>query len=208
MDIIENDDEEDYEFEGSLTGDPDEITQDEYVEPGLFAGMEDFDYASLYPSPEQQRQSKAIQMMENVKRNEIINPCDVYDPVESYLTTDLDNDETYLHVNKRYGAKMPSLFVKVDDSVLEDIQLDQISMFTMSDSNAYIRMEDETDTDLIESFTDTDLISILKVRVSTLMELEDNEGNKPYENDTALNQVLIKLMEAKMWLDIWAKSKE
>ena len=208
LDIIENDDEEDYEFEGSLTGDPDEITQDEYVEPGLFAGMEDFDYASLYPSPEQQRQSKAIQMMENVKRNEIINPCDVYDPVESYLTTDLDNDETYLHVNKRYGAKMPSLFVKVDESVLEDIQLDQISMFSMSDSNAYIRMEDETDTDLIESFTDTDLISILKVRVSALMDLEDNEGNKPYENDTALNQVLIKLMEAKMWLDIWAKSKE
>ena len=69
-------------------------------------------------------------------------------------------------------------------------------------------MEDEIeDTDLIETFTDTDLISILKVRVSTLMDLEDNEGNKPYENDTALNQVLIKLMEAKMWLDIWAKSK-
>ena len=69
-------------------------------------------------------------------------------------------------------------------------------------------MEDETDTDLIESFTDSDLISILKVRVSALMDLEDDEGNKPYENDTALDQVLIKLMEAKMWLDIWAKSKE
>lgn len=207
FEFIEDDDEE-CEFDGSVTGHPDETTHEDYVDPAVFEGVKDFDLTSLYPSPEQQRQSKAVQMMKNVKRNEIINPCDVYDPVESYLTTDLDNDDTYLHVNKRYGAKMPSLFVKVDDSVLEDIQLEQISMFTMSDSNAYVRMEDETDTDLIESFTDSDLISILKVRVSALMDLEDDEGNKPYENDTALDQVLIKLMEAKMWLDIWAKSKE
>lgn len=207
FEFIEDDDEE-CEYDGSVTGHPDETTHEEYVDPAVFEGVKDFDLTSLYPSPEQQRQSKAVQMMKNVKRNEIINPCDVYDPVESYLTTDLDNDDTYLHVNKRYGAKMPSLFVKVDDSVLEDIQLEQISMFTMSDSNAFVRMEDETDTDLIESFTDSDLISILKVRVSALMDLEDDEGNKPYENDTALDQVLIKLMEAKMWLDIWAKSKE
>lgn len=214
LDFIEDDDDdEECEFEGLVTGHPDEMElhetdHDEYVEPSLFTGTEDFDLASLYPSPEQQRQSTAIQMMKNVQRTEIINPCDVYDPAESYLTTDLDNDETYLHVNKRYGTKMPSLFVKVDDSVLEDIQLEQIPLFTMSDSNAYIRMEDETDTDLIESFTDIDLISILKVRVSALMDLEDDNGNKPYENDTALGQVLIKLMEAKMWLDVWAKSKE
>lgn len=207
FEFIEDDDEE-CEFDGSITGHPDETNHEEYVDPAVFEGVKNFDLTSLYPSPEQQRQSKAVQMMKNVKRNEIINPCDVYDPVESYLTTDLDNDDTYLHVNKRYGAKMPSLFVKVDDSVLEDIQLEQIPMFTMSDSNAFVRMEDETDTDLIESFTDSDLISILKVRVSALMDLEDDEGNKPYENDTALDQVLIKLMEAKMWLDIWAKSKE
>ena len=208
-----DDDDEECEFDGSVTGHPDEIksheaAHEEYVNPAVFEGVKDFDLSSLYPSPEQQRQSKAVQMMKNVKRNEIINPCDVYDPVESYLTTDLDNDDTYLHVNKKYGSKMPSLFIKVDDSVLDDIQLEQISMFTMSDSNAYVRMEDETDTDLIESFTDVDLISILKVRVSALMDFEDDEGNKPYENDTALDQVLIKLMEAKMWLDVWAKSKE
>lgn len=213
FDFIGDDDEE-CEFEGSITGNPDEIESDEtvhdekYVDPAVFEGVKDFDLTSLYPSPEQQRQSKAIQMMKNVQRNEIINPCDVYDPVESYLTTDLDNDDTYLHVNKKYGSKMPSLFVKVDDSVIDDIQLEQIPLFTMSDSNAYVRMEDESDTDLIESFTDVDLISILKVRVSALMEFEDDEGNKPYENDTALDQVLIKLMEAKMWLDVWAKSKE
>ena len=213
FEFIEDDDEEECEFEGSVTGHPDEIKSgeiphDEYVDPAVFEGVKDFDLASMYPSPEQQRQSKAIQMMKNVKRNEIINPCDVYDPVESYLTTDLDNDDTYLHVNKKYGSKIPSLFIKVDDNVLDDIQLEQIPLFTMSDSNAFVRMEDETDTDLIESFTDVDLISILKVRVSALMEFEDDEGNKPYENDTALDQVLIKLMEAKMWLDVWAKSKE
>lgn len=207
------DDEEECEFDGSITENPDEIesheiAHEEYVDPAVFEGVKDFDLASMYPSPEQQRQSKAIQMMKNVKRNEIINPCDVYDPVESYLTTDLDNDDTYLHVNKKYGSKMPSLFVKVDDSVLDDIRLEQIPLFTMSDSNAFVRMEDETDADLIESFTDADLISILKVRVAALMEFEDDEGNKPYENDTALDQVLIKLMEAKMWLDVWAKSKE
>lgn len=208
-----DDDDEECEFEGSVTGNPEEIesheaAHDEYVDPAVFEGVKDFDLASMYPSPEQQRQSKAIQMMKNVKRNEIINPCDVYDPVESYLTTDLDNDDTYLHVNKKYGSKIPSLFVKVDDSVLDDIRLEQIPLFTMSDSNAFVRMEDETDADLIESFTDADLISILKVRVSALMDFEDDEGNKPYENDTALDQVLIKLMEAKMWLDVWAKSKE
>ena len=214
FDFIEDDDEEECEFDGSITENPDEIEShetahdEEYVDPAIFENMKDFDLTSLYPSPEQQRQSKAIQMMKNVQRNEIINPCDVYDPVESYLTTDLDNDDTYLHVNKKYGSKMPSLFVKVDDSVIDDIQLEQIPMFTMSDSNAYVRMEDESDTDLIESFTDVDLISILKVRVSALMEFEDDEGNRPYENDTALDQVLIKLMEAKMWLDVWAKSKE
>lgn len=208
-----DDDEEECEFDGSITENPDEIESheiphEEYVDPAVFEGVKDFDLASMYPSPEQQRQSKAIQMMKNVKRNEIINPCDVYDPVESYLTTDLDNDDTYLHVNKKYGSKIPSLFIKVDDSVLDDIQLEQISLFTMSDSNAFVRMEDESDSDLIESFTDVDLISILKVRVAALMEFEDDEGNKPYENDTALDQVLIKLMEAKMWLDVWAKSKE
>lgn len=213
FEFIDDDSEEECEFEGSVTGHPDEIESDEipheeYVDPAVFEGVKDFDLASMYPSPEQQRQSKAIQMMKNVKRNEIINPCDVYDPVESYLTTDLDNDDTYLHVNKRYGSKMPSLFVKVDDSVIDDIKLEQIPLFTMSDSNAFVRMEDETDTDLIESFTDVDLISILKVRVSALMEFEDDEGNRPYENDTALDQVLIKLIEAKMWLDVWAKSKE
>ena len=213
FEFIDDDSEEECEFEGSVTGHPDEIESDEipheeYVDPAVFEGVKDFDLASMYPSPEQQRQSKAIQMMKNVKRNEIINPCDVYDPVESYLTTDLDNDDTYLHVNKKYGSKMPSLFVKVDDSVIDDIKLEQIPLFTMSDSNAFVRMEDKTDTDLIESFTDVDLISILKVRVSALMEFEDDEGNRPYENDTALDQVLIKLMEAKMWLDVWAKSKE
>lgn len=212
IDFIE-DNKDESEIEGSITGNPDEIkaheaAHEKYVEPGLFAGMEDFDYASLYPSPEQQRQSKAAEMLKNMQRNQIINPCDVYDPVESYLTTDVNNDDTYLHVNKKYGSNMPSLFIKADDEVIEDLRLEKIPMFMITDNNAYVRMEDETDTDLVESFTDIDLLSILEVRVNAMMDVEDEDGNRPYENDPALAQVLVKLVEAKMWLDVWSRSKE
>lgn len=194
------------ELEGVMEGNPDEITESE-AKPHIDIFDEfDMDYSSFYPSPEDQIKSKASRMIKNINQNQVINHFEIYDPTTTYLITDIDNDDTYLHVSKKYGSEIPSLFIKVGDEAILDVKSEQLNLYTIADSNAYIKMEDELEVDPVASFTDVDLISVLKVRIQALMDIEDETGAKIYENNPALNNVLTKLMEAKMWLDLWSKT--
>lgn len=205
LEFVEEETEEP-ELEGVMEGNPDEMTESE-EKPNIDI-FEDFDmdYSSFYPSPEEQIKSKASRMIKNINQNEVINHFEIYDPTTTYLTTDIDNDDTYLHVSKKYGSEIPSLFIKVGDEAILDAKSEQLNLYTIADSNAYIKMEDELEVDPVASFTDVDLISVLKVRIQALMDIEDETGAKIYGDNPALNNVLTKLMEAKMWLDLWSKT--
>lgn len=168
--------------------------------------IEDTNESQLYSDDQMKSESITAQMIKNINNNEFINNFDIYDPESSYLTTDIDNNDTYLHVSKKYKSELPSLFIKVGDEVLDDFKMEKLSLFTIADNVAFIKMDDEHEIDPVASFTEADLISILKVRINSLLEIEDKDGNKVYEDNPALNQVLVKLMEAKMWLDVWYKT--
>ena len=88
---------------------------------------------------------------------------------------------------QRPGAIMPSRFVKQDgESVNELIMDDNLA-------------------EKIPTFNENDLLVVLKVRIQEIMNITNTDGDKPFENDECLQNVINKLVEAQMWLNLWSR---
>lgn len=101
----------------------------------------------------------------------------------------------YILATNREGSLIPAIFNKVDDIPLNDMT---------NISEAELVMDDTLGSDK-PVFEDQDLLAILKVRVSALMNLQNSEGEYVFKDDKCLNNVLDKLTEAQMWLELWTK---
>jgi hypothetical protein len=112
------------------------------------------------------------------------------------IVTDVYN-QGYLMATTKYGSNMPSVFEKVSD----------LSVFENEDGAVNLPrlvLDDTVGNDEV-TFEDQDLLAILKVRVSSLLDLKNDEGELIFKDDKCLNNVLDKLTEAQMWLDLWTK---
>ena len=101
----------------------------------------------------------------------------------------------YILATNREGSDIPAIFNKIDDIPLNDMT---------NISEAELVMDDTLGSDK-PVFEDQDLLAILKVRVSALMNLQNSEGEYVFKDDKCLNNVLDKLTEAQMWLELWTK---
>lgn len=88
---------------------------------------------------------------------------------------------------KRPGAIIPSRFVKQDGESVNELVMD--------DNLA----------EKIPTFNENDLLVILKVRIQELLNITNVDGDKPFENDECLQNVMNKLVEAQMWLNLWSR---
>ena len=82
-----------------------------------------------------------------------------------------------------------------------------LSVFEDNSNNVNVPrlvLDDTLGTDEVV-FEDQDLLAILKVRIAALLDLQNDAGEYVFKDDKCLNNVLDKLTEAQMWLDLWTK---
>ena len=103
----------------------------------------------------------------------------------------------YLVTTVREGSAIPAIYEKVMD----------LSVFEDNSNNVNVPrlvLDDTLGTDEVV-FEDQDLLAILKVRIAALLDLQNDAGEYVFKDDKCLNNVLDKLTEAQMWLDLWTK---
>ena len=103
----------------------------------------------------------------------------------------------YLIVTTREGSDIPAIFGKVDNLNLDGATPDTLDIVELV-------MDDTLGTDNVV-FEDQDLLAILKIRISALLDMKNEDGVQLFKDDKCLNNVLDKLTEAQMWLDLWTK---
>ena len=103
----------------------------------------------------------------------------------------------YLIVTTREGSDIPAIFGKVDNLNLDGATQDTLDI-------AELVMDDTLGSDNVV-FEDQDLLAILKIRISALLDMKNEDGVQLFKDDKCLNNVLDKLTEAQMWLDLWTK---
>ena len=95
-----------------------------------------------------------------------------------------------------------SLFNDVLKLANTHLNLDGVTQDTLD--IAELVMDDTLGSDNVV-FEDQDLLAILKIRISALLDMKNEDGVQLFKDDKCLNNVLDKLTEAQMWLDLWTK---